>query len=74
MHHIVASVTICSNIIGNFFFVLFLFTGIRDDTLRKAYNILQTEVQKKLKHNAYSEVNLTKLFGSLMAKSQTRVS
>ncbi|ROT82337.1 putative DNA polymerase alpha catalytic subunit-like [Penaeus vannamei] len=47
---------------------------IRDDTLRKAYNILQTEVQKKLKHNAYSEVNLTKLFGSLMAKSQTRVS
>lgn len=47
---------------------------IRDENLRKAYNILQSEVQRTLKLNAYSEVNLTKLFGNLMMKPQFRVS
>ncbi|KAK7084492.1 DNA polymerase alpha catalytic subunit [Halocaridina rubra] len=47
---------------------------IRNDSLRKAYNILLTEAQKALKLNAYSEVNLTKLFANLMAKPQVRSS
>ncbi|XP_042236184.1 DNA polymerase alpha catalytic subunit-like [Homarus americanus] len=45
---------------------------LRDDTVRKAYNILHAEVQRVLKLNAYSEVNLTRLFASLMAKPQAR--
>ncbi|KAK4326034.1 hypothetical protein Pmani_003411 [Petrolisthes manimaculis] len=45
---------------------------IRDENLRKAYNILHTEVQRTLKQNAYSEVNLSKLFASLLAKPQIR--
>lgn len=49
-----------------------LSAGIRDENLRKAYNILHTEVQRTLKLNAYSEVNLTKLFESLMMKPQFR--
>ncbi|CAL4103579.1 unnamed protein product, partial [Meganyctiphanes norvegica] len=38
---------------------------IRNDNWRKAYNILHNEVQKHLNLNAYSEVNLTRLFGAL---------
>lgn len=38
---------------------------IRNDNWRKTYNILHSEVQKHLNLNAYSEVNLTRLFGAL---------
>lgn len=47
---------------------------IRDETLRRTYNVLHSEVQRTLKQNAYSEVNLTKLFGNLMVKPQFRSS
>ncbi|XP_076048772.1 DNA polymerase alpha catalytic subunit [Oratosquilla oratoria] len=43
---------------------------IRNDTLRKAYNVVHMEVQKILKLNAYAEVNLSKLFAGMFAKPE----
>ncbi|XP_045609445.1 DNA polymerase alpha catalytic subunit [Procambarus clarkii] len=47
---------------------------IREENLRKVYNVLHSEVQRTLKQNAYSVVDLTRLFENLMAKPQVRSS